>query len=70
MNLMKKIYGKGAHAPSPNHPTQRAPDGWDSARFLEIVLNYGTPLRGSPFPSLALPAAGNASRWAALPLQR
>jgi hypothetical protein len=33
-----------------------APDGWDSARFWEIVLSFGTPLRGSPFPSLFLPS--------------
>jgi hypothetical protein len=30
------------------HPTQRAPDGWDSARFLELVLNFGS------FPFLSL----------------
>jgi hypothetical protein len=32
--------------------TQRAPDGWDSARFLEIVLNFDS----FPFPSLFLPS--------------
>ena len=31
--------------------TQRAPDGWDSPRFLEIVLSFGS----FPFPSLSLP---------------
>jgi hypothetical protein len=32
--------------------TQRAPDGWDSARFLKLALNYG----GFPFPSFVLPS--------------
>jgi len=39
----------------------RAPDGWDSARFLGIVLSFG----GSPFRTFFSPAAGNASRSAA-----
>jgi len=46
-------------------PTKRAPGGWDSARFLEIVLNFG----GLQFSSLFLlsrtPKGHNASRWAA-----
>ena len=33
-------------------PTQRAPDGWDSARFLELFLSLGS----FPFPSLSLPS--------------
>jgi hypothetical protein len=31
--------------------TMRAPDGWDSARFLELFLNFGS----FPFSSLVLP---------------
>jgi len=27
------------------------PDGWDSARFWALFLNFGTPRSGSPFPS-------------------
>jgi hypothetical protein len=40
---------------------QRAPDGWGSARFFELVLSDGS------FPSceLVLLAAGKRSRWAA-----
>jgi hypothetical protein len=41
-------------------PTKRAPDGWDSARFLELFLNDCS----FPFRELVLPAAGNAGRWA------
>ena len=37
-------------------PTRRAPNGWDSPHFLGIVLSFGTPLRGSLFPSLSLPS--------------
>jgi hypothetical protein len=33
-----------------HRPTKRALDGWDSARFLEIVLNDGS----FPFTSLVL----------------
>jgi hypothetical protein len=40
--------------------TQRAPDGWDSARFLELFLSFG----GFPLPNFFSPAAGNANRWA------
>jgi hypothetical protein len=40
------------------------PDGWDSARFLELVLNFGS----FPFPVLFLPSrtpqGHNAGRWA------
>ena len=32
--------------------TKRAPDGWDSARFLKILLNFGS----FPFPVLVLPS--------------
>jgi len=39
----------------------RALDGWDSARFLGIVLSFS----GFPFLNLFSPAAGNAHRWAA-----
>jgi len=35
---------------------RKKPDGWDCARFLEIVLSYGTPFSGSPFLSLSLPS--------------
>jgi hypothetical protein len=35
-----------------NCPTKRAPDGWDCARFLEVVLSFGR----FPFPSLVLPS--------------
>ncbi len=31
--------------------TQRAPDGWDSARFLGLFLNFGS----FPFPNLCSP---------------
>ncbi len=54
-------------------PTQRAPDGWDSARFLELFLSYGS----FPFRELVLPPSryptqeehlrgrcADASRWA------
>jgi hypothetical protein len=34
--------------------TQRAPDGWDSPRFLELILNLGS----FPFPNFFSPAAG------------
>jgi hypothetical protein len=44
-------------------PTQRAPDVWESARFLAFFL------AGGWFREIGListrPAAGNASRWAA-----
>ena len=33
-------------------PTKRAPDGWDSARFLGLVLRFGS----IPFPSFFLPS--------------
>ena len=36
---------------SKSRPTQRAPDGWDSARFLEIILSFSS----FPFPSFVLP---------------
>jgi hypothetical protein len=45
-----------------SRPTQRAPDGWDSARFLELVLNFGR----FPFPSFSSPVAGNVHRYAAV----
>ena len=34
------------------HLTQRAPDGWDSARYWEIFLSFGS----FPFPNLFLPS--------------
>src|SRR5512132_355413 len=41
------------HAPSCDIlVTMRAPDGWDSARFLGLVLNYSS----FPFPSFILPS--------------
>jgi hypothetical protein len=40
-----------------NRLTQRAPDGWDPARFLEFVLSLGS----FPFLNLFSLAAGNAS---------
>ncbi len=40
-------------------PTKRAPDGWDSVRFLELFL----ALAVSRFAAFFSPAAGNASRW-------
>ena len=33
-------------------PTQRAPDGWDSVRFLGLFLNFGS----FPFRELFLPS--------------
>jgi hypothetical protein len=36
----------------------RAPDGWDSARFLAFVLAMAV----SRFPAFFSPAAGNAGR--------
>src|SRR5512143_411954 len=45
-----------------NRLTQRAPDGWDSARFL----SWFCAMVGFRFPALFSPAAGNASRWLAL----
>jgi hypothetical protein len=39
-----------------NCPTKDAPDGWSSARFWKLVLNFGR----LPFPSLFSPAARNA----------
>ena len=39
-----------------------APDGWDCARFRELVLNFGS----FPVPSFFSPAAGNSHRWAVL----
>jgi hypothetical protein len=40
--------------------TQRAPDGWDSARFLELFEALAVTGSVSWFS----PAAGNAGRWA------
>jgi hypothetical protein len=46
-------------------PTKRAPDGWDSARFLELVRNDGSfPFRKLVFPSRT-PQGHNTGRWAA-----
>jgi hypothetical protein len=33
-------------------PTKRAPDGWDSVRFFELFLNFGS----FPFRELFLPS--------------
>jgi hypothetical protein len=33
-------------------PTKRAPDGWESARFLSLVLSFGS----FPFRELVLPS--------------
>jgi hypothetical protein len=38
-----------------------APDGWDSARFLELFLNFGS----FPFSGFFSPSAGDVRRWAA-----
>ena len=44
-----------------------APDGWDSPRFLGLVLSYGS----CPFSSLSLPSrtpkGHNIHHWAADP---
>ena len=49
---------------------RRAPDGWDSARFFELFLSFGTPLRGGPFLTRSLPSCApeghNASHWAGI----
>jgi hypothetical protein len=37
-----------------------APDGWNSARFLEILLTFGSFL----FSALFSTTAGNAGSWA------
>ena len=47
-------------------PTKRAPDGWDSPRFLELVLNFGSfPFASlspqSPVPITALVKCGDKS---------
>ena len=47
-------------APRQTPAGRKEPDGWDSARSLELVLSYGI-FRLRAFLS---PAAGNASRWA------
>jgi hypothetical protein len=43
-----------------SRPTQRAPDGWWAPPKKRILASSILPFR-----RLALPAAGNASRWAA-----
>ncbi|MGE5027444.1 MAG: hypothetical protein ACM3JK_03125 [Betaproteobacteria bacterium] len=43
-------------------PTQRAADGWESARFTGIFLALGFFCSQAVFS----PAAANANRWAAL----
>jgi hypothetical protein len=43
-------------------PTQRAPDKWDSPRFL-AVYNTSAGFRFQALSTLR-PLAGNASRWA------
>jgi hypothetical protein len=42
-------------------PTQRAPDGWDAARFLELFCAMAV----FRFPAFFSPVAGSAHRWAA-----
>ena len=44
---------------------QGAPDNWHSARFLELVLSIGTPLRGSPISRPFSPVTGTAGVWVA-----
>jgi hypothetical protein len=43
-------------------PTKRAPDKWESARFISIFLASSFFLLSGIFP--ARPLAGNANRWA------
>jgi hypothetical protein len=38
--------------PGDKQPGPKEPDGWDSARFLDIFLNFGS----FPFSSLVLPS--------------
>lgn len=47
---------------SQSRPTQRAADGWESARFTGIFLALGFFYISSLFP--ARPPAANANRWA------
>jgi len=42
------------------HPTKRAADGWDSARFISIFLALSLYYSQAIFS----PAAANANRWA------
>jgi hypothetical protein len=46
------------------HPTQRAADKWDSARFLGIF--YASAKSRSQALSASHPPAGNANRWVAI----
>jgi len=48
-----------------NRPTQRAPDGWESARFQAVCV-ASSWLRQNGVVS-SRPPAGNANRWAAKP---
>jgi hypothetical protein len=51
-SLQRKKASKQANEKTNSRPSKRAPDGWDSARFLEMVLSYGK----FPFRELALPS--------------
>jgi len=46
-----------------SRPTQRAADGWESARFISLFLASGIFYISSLF--LPRPPAANANRWAA-----
>ncbi len=49
-------------------PTQRAPDGWESARFQAVCMAWSwfrqSGVISSRLPAQAGPPAGNAHRWA------
>lgn len=47
------------------HPTQRAPDWWESARFQAVFVAWSWFRQNGVVSSR--PPAGNASRWAAMP---
>ena len=52
LHVVEPPQGAGVDQQRKGQLTQRAPDGWDSARFLEMVLSFGR----FPFSSLFLPS--------------